>query len=177
VRRTLIAALCTLAACAPADGEGEGDRARSPLAGGPPVVLEDEGAREGGILHLTRNDTALVTVRFERSATTLLSEVMGGPADERMAYTAELNRNGTVSRLQARLFTRRGDTEPSGRMDLTLRGDSMEIFSLQAGDTVRDTVGIEPGSFPIPVAEDLAMVEQLLRRARAGTAPPCTFPS
>jgi hypothetical protein len=155
-----------MAACAPAERDDGDAQKAAQVPTGSRVQMTTAEPTEGGTFQVLHGDTLRATVRYERTATTLLNEVMGGPDDERMSYTATLNRNGTVSRLQARLFARREDTEPAGRLNLVLRGDSMEVESLQPGDTVRDTVRIEPGSLPLPVAEDAAMVEQILRRAR-----------
>lgn len=170
MRRVFFPVLCALAACAPATPNDDAKSNASPLAGG--IVPRDTtNTDEKGSFQIVRGDSTVATVRFVRTGGVLINEVMGGPDDARMAYTADLNRNGTVRRLQARLFARRDDPEPRQRVDLLIRGDSMDLTSTEGEETQRDTAGVAPGTLPIPVGEDVAMAEQILRRARTLRAP------
>jgi hypothetical protein len=160
MRLTLAAIVLALAACGPADGEAAAGTA--PPAAATPAPA----AQENGTFRILHGDSARVTVRFQRTPVRLQTEIFSDSAAERVTYTAELNPDASVSRMQLQGFASRADAEPKARATLELRGDSAFVESVQNGETQRARTAAPAGVIPFPVGESLDMVEQILRRAR-----------
>jgi hypothetical protein len=174
--RTPIAALAllTLAACAP-DGEEAAAEAAPATAAPATASAPATDARETGTFRIMRGDSAIVTVRFTRTPAQLESEIRGGADSDRMAYTATLAPDATVSALQARLFAP-GAAEPKGQVELSFRGDSAFFQSVEGEKTQKGSTAVPAGVIPIPVSEAVAMAEQILRRARVLGGTTATVP-
>jgi len=164
MHRMLIAVLA-LAACAPGDTEAAPDAAANLAT--PGAVQPAADARESGTFRILRGDSTLVTARFQRTATELRSELMGDPAAERVEYTATLNADATVARMQARIFASRDAREPKEQVEIAFRGDSAHIEAMEGGKTQKGSIQAPAGVIPIPISEAITMAEQILRRARA----------
>ena len=126
MHRTLIAVLA-LSACAP-----EAARDAPPAAGLAAAGSAAPAAEESGTFRMLRGDSTLATARFQRTPQRLRSEITGDPGGARVEYTADLNADATVSRMEARIFA--GSAEPRARVDLTFRGDSVFMESVQDGE-------------------------------------------
>ena len=159
-RPTLAALLLLLASCAPGDRETAAAGANLAAPGSVPAQ-----APESGTFRILKGDSTVVTVRFQRTAEQLASELSAGADDERMTYTAALNPDATVSGLQAQIFAP-GAAQPNGRIDLALRGDSAHIDWTEDGKAQKASARVPVGVIPIAVGEAVAMAEQILRRAR-----------
>ena len=161
MRNAQLAALVLLAACAPAD--------RAEDTGAASIRPETPAPTESSSLVLERGGSVILTERVTRTAERMESELTAGPSEGRVTYTAALNPDGTVSRLDARLYEA-GTTPqsaPAGRVAVTLRGDSALLELAEGDSTQRAQIAVARGTIPIPVSEAVGMVEQLLRRARA----------
>lgn len=163
MRNIQLAALALVAACAPAD--------RAPDAGAAAASIRPEtpAPPERSVLVIERGGSAILTERVTRTADRMESEMTAGPSEGRVTYTAALNPDGTVSRLEGRLYEAGASAQsaPAGRITLTFRGDSALLEISEGDSTQRAQVGAARGTIPIPVSEAVAMVEQILRRARA----------
>lgn len=168
-----IAALAlVLAGCAAGDGEPPAGERASPAAAAPPAAT----GAENGTFEILKGDSAVATIRFLRTADGLQSEAFGDPAEERFVYTAALNPDGTVSRLQGRLLAAGNSTEPKARLEIVFRGDSAFMQSVEGGETQAARVQVPAGVIPIPISEAVTMAEQILRRARVLGGNPVTVP-
>lgn len=162
--------LLALAACAP--GEPEAVPAASLAATG--TAQPAAHAPESGTFRVLRGDSTIVTSRFRRTGTELRSELTGDPAAERVVYTAALNPDATVARMQARIFASRDARQPREQVEIAVRGDSAHVEAMEDGKTQRGSIRAPAGVIPIPMSEAIAMAEQILRRARVmgGTTVP-----
>ena len=159
-----LAALALLAACSPGDRAPEAEAAAAA-----PLRAETAATPERYTLSVERGGTTILSERVTRTAGRLESEMTAGPSEGRMTYTAELNPDGTVSRLDGRLMEAGAPAQsaPNARLSVVLRGDSA-ILELAEGDsTGRERIAVAPGTIPIPVSEAVAVLEQYLYRARA----------
>ena len=163
MRNIQLAALALLAACAPA---GRADDATAAAAS---VRPETPASTERFALVVERGGSAILTERVTRTASSIESELTAGPSDDRATYTAALNPDGTVSRLDGRLYEAGSTAQsaPAGRISVAFRGDSAWLELAEGDSTQRARIGVARGTIPIPLSEAVAMVEQILRRARA----------
>lgn len=164
-----IAALSLVLAGCAADGEPPAGERASPAAA-------SSTAAENGTFEILRGDSAVATIRFLRTADGLQSEAFGDPAEERFVYTAALNPDATVSRLQARLLEAGNTTEPRARLEIVFRGDSAFMHSVEGGETQAARVQVPAGVISIPISEAVTMAEQILRRARVLGGNPVPVP-
>jgi hypothetical protein len=165
MRLPLAALVLALAACGPADGEAAADTAPPAAASTPAAAAA--GGQENGTFRIVRGDSTIVTIRFQRTPVRIQSEIFADSAAERVVYTADLNPDATVAAMQLQAFTSRDAREPKARANLQFRGDSAFFESVQDGETQKDRTQAPRGVIPIPVAEAVGMIEQVLRRARS----------
>lgn len=168
MRLPLAALVLALAACGPADGEAAAGT--TPPAPATPAAA----GQENGTFRILKGDSTVLTVRFQRTPARLQGEVFADPAKERVAYTADLNPDATVARMQLQAFA--GGAEPKARASLQFRGDSVFMESVQDGETQAVRAAAPAGVIPFPVSEALDMMEQVLRRARAQGGSPVEVP-
>jgi hypothetical protein len=163
MRNIQLAAVALLAACAPAD------RAQDASAAAASIRPETPAPAERSALVMERGGSAILTERVTRTAGRMESEMTAGPSEGRLTYTAALNPDGTVSRLDGRLYEAGATAQsaPAGRISVAFRGDSALLELAEGDSTQRARIGVARGTIPIPVSEAVAMVEQILRRARA----------
>jgi hypothetical protein len=160
--RLIPLAAFALAACSP------GDRAPEAEAAAAPLRAETATAPERYTLTIERGGATILSERITRTAERLESEMTAGPSEGSLTYTAALNPDGTVSRLDGRL-AEAGATAPASntRLSLVLRGDSAVLELAEGDSTRRERIGVARGTIPIPVSEAVAVLEQYLYRARA----------
>jgi hypothetical protein len=157
-------AALSLAACAPGDREPPAEAAAAA-----PLRAETPAPPERYTLTIERGGTTILTERVTRTPERLESEMTAGPSKGRMTYAAQLNPDGTVSRLDGRLVEA-GATAQSAvdaSLSVVLRGDSAFLELVEGDSTQRERIGVAPGTIPIPVSEAAAVLEQYLHRARA----------
>jgi hypothetical protein len=152
-----LAALAILAACAGSAGTGTG--APAPGAAAAPAV------QTGTFIQVRGGDT-ISRERFTRTATRLEAD-MRMTGDRRVAYTAELAPDASVTRLELRAYAPGADTSAAQRALVTLRGDSatMEITA-RGGAPNTERFASAAGAVAYVNPSPSAM-EQIIRRGRA----------
>jgi hypothetical protein len=161
--RLMPLAAFALAACAPGDRAPEAEAAAAA-----PLRAETAAPPERYTLTIERGGTTILSERVTRTAERLESEMTAGPSEGRLTYTADLNPDGTVSRLDGRLAQAgAAQSAATARLSVVLRGDSAVLELAEGDSTRRERIGVAPGTIPIPVSEAVAVLEQYLHRARA----------
>lgn len=130
------------------------------------VPSADE-AEEEGVFVVERNGAPLLTERFTRTADRLTTE-LSAEGEERVTQTATLTPDGTVSRLELRVFAAGADAgaPPRERAVMRLRGDTAVVHVQEEGRANTALSAVPDGTIVFPLEESVAMVEQVLRRAR-----------
>jgi hypothetical protein len=148
----------------------------APVAPVAPVVTT-----ERGVFTLTRGADTLATERFTRTPTQLDVD-FATRAQGRFAYTATLQPDATVSRLEAR-FYRAGSAQgaaPSQQSVATFQGDTILAEERREGGEPQSTrIATQRNAIPY-LNPSMSLVEQIVRRARAvggGGAGPVQVPT
>jgi hypothetical protein len=164
MRMIPLAAFALAVACSPGDRAPEAEAAAAA-----PLRAEAAAPPERYTLTIERGGTTILSERVTRTAERLESEMTAGPSEGRLTYTAVLNPDGTVSRLDGRLAEAGAGSQPApnARLTLVFQGDSATLEVAEGDSTRRERIGVAPGTIPIPVSEAVAVLEQYLYRARA----------
>lgn len=133
----------------------------------PADTVPSAGEAEEGVFVVERNGAPLLTERFTRTADRLTTE-LSAEGEERVTQTAMLAPDGTVSRLELRVFAPDADAgdAPRERAVVHLRGDTAVVHVLEEGRANTARAAVPDGTVVFPLEESVAMVEQVLRRAR-----------
>jgi hypothetical protein len=130
----------------------------------PTAAVAQARPEQGGFITRMGSDT-LAVERFSRSSGQLEGEVVSlVPAARAVKYTAALNPDATVSRLE--ITGEPAEPAPGGlRTSTELRfvGDSAQTVATRGDTTQRFAVAVGPGALPF-VPFTYAMYEQLVRR-------------
>lgn len=130
---------------------------------GEPVPAPEPAADEGTFT-LTMNGNPIVTERFRRTPNRLEGEI-ALPTGGRATYTAQLRSDASVSAMELRQYGP-GEAEPAYQAAGTFTADSIHITQ-QSGDSTQTAVRATPaGSIPY-LNPSPALLEQIVRRARA----------
>lgn len=119
-----------------------------------------------GEFTLVREGSPVATERFTRTPL-LLDALLAIPGQARLAYSAALAPDATMSRVEARVFgPAPSDTTPLQRSTAELRGDSVISVTIMGDSTQRRAIAVPPGTL-FYLSPSVALMEQLVRRARA----------
>lgn len=161
-------ALLLLAACGGSGDEPAGQagtRAASP----PDTAMATEAAQgqpERGVFTILKGGQPILTERFTRTPERLETELTA-PGEERVVQTAALKPDGTIERVEIQEDAAADGSAPAARLSIVLQGDTAAVEARQGDETETGRVGGVRDAIPLPVAESPAMLEQILRRARA----------
>jgi hypothetical protein len=186
MQRTVPAVLAALvlAACAtsPSVQEQPAAGAVVPTTPAPAARATPIPTIERGVFTLIRGGAdTLATERFTRTPTQLDVD-FATRAQGRFAYTATLQPDATVSRLEARFYrigSAAGDA-PSQRSVATFQGDTILAEDRPEGGQTRSTrIATQRNAIPY-LNPSISLVEQIIRRARTvsgGAAGPIQVPT
>jgi hypothetical protein len=135
-------------------------------AGGTGAPASSAAPTQTGTFVQTRGTDTISRERFTRTATRLDVD-MRMSNGRRMAYTADLAPDASVTRLELRAYNSTADSTPAQRAVLTLRGDSATTEVTTGGAApATERFASTPGAVAY-VNPSASAMEQIVRRARA----------
>lgn len=152
----LLLATMAIAACGPA--------ARGPSAA-PTAVPTARSERAGFVVK--HGEALVATEQFQRNGDELTGELLV-PNQVKVRYTARLHDNASMSEVEAQVFPADApaNAKPAQQSRGRFRGDSVEVET-RSGDTTHDTTVATQAGAVFYMNPSFAMVEQIVRRARA----------
>jgi hypothetical protein len=154
----LVVLAMTLGAC------GRGGDARAPQddAASPHRTLRQG---EQGFALLRNGDTIAVE-RYTRTGDVLQGEVFDIQDNARLEYNARVGADERITRIELSFYSN-GETAPRQQAVAEFRGDTVTARSRDAGEDQETERLVTPEGTTVHVGVSVAMLEQLLRRARA----------
>jgi hypothetical protein len=115
---------------------------------------------------LLRNGDTLAIERYTRSGNSLSGEIFDIEDNSRLTYTALVGADERITRIELAYFAER-ETAPQQRAVAEFRGDTLIAQSYEGDEAAETDRLVTPDGTMIHLGPSPALLEQLLRRARA----------
>src|SRR6185503_13435429 len=136
--------------------------AQKPILPAPPKIKPPI---ERGAFVVEQQGTVLYREQFARSATRLETDVAASGSNERVLQVCELNpADASVRRTTVEVM---GGATKSESMSIVIEGQQAAVRIVdRRGVASGKLLRVPPGTIPNPVADSLAILEQVIRRAK-----------